>query len=102
MAKFSPISSGNLTARHNRYKLAGPAPGSKIFFMGGTKRPVLARQPPLTIAPKQRSRQRLAFMPQASLFHKARGRERAGNDRTDVDPATPRFTGRLGTAVECR
>src|SRR5258706_15613993 len=51
----------------------------------------------LTITPKHHDL--AAAMNAASLlFHEARGRERAGDDGTDVDTATPRLTRRLGTA----
>src|ERR1700738_3196876 len=98
-AKFSPICSRNLTACRNACKHAAPPPGSKIFFKGGTKRPVLARAAavnhPCEICG-------LIFRPQAPLFHEARGRQRARDDRADVDRATPRLTGGRGMVIERR
>jgi hypothetical protein len=45
---------------------------------------------------------RLDFVPQPSLFHKARGRKRARDDSADIDRATPWPASRLGTAIEGR
>src|SRR6266851_6802622 len=87
VASSAQTTSRNLAACHNPIKRPARHLVPNHFQFGGTKWLLTADS---------------RFMSYPASFHEARGRKRAGDDGTDVDRATPRLTGRLRTAMECR
>src|SRR5882757_8101230 len=95
VGQFSPNWQPELNPRSHYRQTHRTASGPKYIFNGWNQTGMPCARAPLTIALKRHG----LAAPQAPLFHEARRRERAGDDRTDVDTATPRRARRLGTAA---